>query len=166
MPRYVIGLHLPQYSVLLSRDLGSGIWPNRRKRLSNAKFYQKALIESSTCWRVWDLRKYPHSQFFGMQSCIDPTEVTGKGHWLLNEGFSKHKSTWSGAHVNVKRSLHSRVIGIGESNVSADSQPISLKCRWVYKDSHEKFDLLVQLVKRHIEVHWEDLRKVWACRGG
>ncbi|KAJ5974556.1 hypothetical protein N7481_011766 [Penicillium waksmanii] len=89
MPTYAICLHLPQYSVLLSRDLGFRIWPDRGKDYRNARFYQKTLIESGA--RDWDLRTYPHPQFFGMQSCHHPAENTGEGHWLLNEGLNKQR---------------------------------------------------------------------------
>jgi hypothetical protein len=60
------------------------------KDYRNAKFYQKTLIESGA--RSWDLRTYPHLQFFGMQSCERAEENTGKGeHWLLDEEFNKAK---------------------------------------------------------------------------
>lgn len=55
----------------------------------NAKFYQKTLIESGA--RDWDLRTYPHPQFFGMQSCHRPAKNTDKGHWLVNEDLNKHR---------------------------------------------------------------------------
>ena len=68
-------------------DFASG--RTEEKDYRNAKFYQKTLIESGA--RDWDLRTYPHAQFFGMQSCHHPAENTGKGHWLLNEDLNKHR---------------------------------------------------------------------------
>ncbi|PLB46669.1 hypothetical protein P170DRAFT_511364 [Aspergillus steynii IBT 23096] len=57
----------------------------------NAKFYQKTLITAAGV-TPWDVRTYPHTQFFGMEeSCgrLDLRTNTGKSeHWLLDEGYN------------------------------------------------------------------------------